>query len=240
MDLPSGSTTTTLATIAAGATVFTKLAKPFAESGAKLIETMLGEPCKVAGGMLSDQLYAWQLMNRVKIAAKAKEKLDAAGIEPKAVSPGFLMPFLEAAGNVEEECLQDLWANLLASGTTSDVSQHPLFLSALRNLTKHEVEALILLAKDNEFKVPDLQTLTPGREEDARPMHFHVIFDFLTSIGLTQKVVTEDRGYLFLPTVFGVLFMSAVGVTKDDNPQQPSVESGDSFPSSTPATRSTR
>src|SRR5688500_1372987 len=91
------------------------MAKPLLDTGAKLIENLLGKPCSVAGEMLSDQLYFWQWKNRISIAAKAKAMLDNNKIAERVVPPTFLLPLLEAAGNVEDESLQDLWAKLLAA-----------------------------------------------------------------------------------------------------------------------------
>ena len=43
------------------------VAKPVAETASKLAETLLGEPFRVAGDLLADQAYAWQVHNRIKI-----------------------------------------------------------------------------------------------------------------------------------------------------------------------------
>ncbi|MBU0718301.1 MAG: hypothetical protein KJ749_08640 [Planctomycetes bacterium] len=36
------------------------LGKPVVETGCRLLEDLRGEPCKVAGEMLADQVYHWQ------------------------------------------------------------------------------------------------------------------------------------------------------------------------------------
>lgn len=113
---------------------FADLAKPFAEEGARLLEGLLGHPCQVAGELLTDQIYWWQWRNRLRIAHKAKAILDSDGTSTKVVPPDFLLPLLEAAGNVEDTSLQDLWANLLAEGVRHETARHPAFVRTLQQM----------------------------------------------------------------------------------------------------------
>jgi hypothetical protein len=147
---------TTAAVIIGGAI---SVAKPVVETGCKLIESLLGEPCKIAGGMMADQIYCWQWENRVRAAHRAKELMDADRLAPKVLPPGFLIPLLEAAGNVDDPELQEMWARLLASAVASEKNQHPAFIHVLRELSRDE--AVILNARTprrfimNEGKTPD-------------------------------------------------------------------------------------
>lgn len=124
-----------------------------ARTGATLIENLLGEPCKVAGSMLSDQIYFWQWKNRIRIAEKAQKILDEKKIAAKVIPPGFLIPLLEAAGNVEDETLQDMWASLLASSVESETSQHPAFVAVLSSLSIEEATLLDYLNRKRGFNV---------------------------------------------------------------------------------------
>lgn len=52
-------------------------------------------------------------MNRVRIAARVQEFLDEKKIPPRVLPKGFLLPLIEAAGNVEDPDLQDSGPALL-------------------------------------------------------------------------------------------------------------------------------
>lgn len=105
--------------------------KPVVDVSARLLESLLGEPMKVAGGMLADQIYIWQLANRVRIVHKAKKMLEERKVDPRILPKGFLLPLLQAAGDAEEPSLQELWARLLANGVENARSCHPGFVDAL-------------------------------------------------------------------------------------------------------------
>lgn len=107
------------------------LGKPVVETACGLVDSLLGEPCKVAGNMLADQVYYWQWRNRVRMAHRAKEMMDQDRIAPRVLPNGFLIPLLDAAGNVEEPDLQEMWARLLVSGIESDEHCHPGFVQVL-------------------------------------------------------------------------------------------------------------
>lgn len=126
--------TTAAAIMAAGLGV----AKPIVETGCTLLENLLGQPAKVAGGMLADSLYAWRWENRVKVAHRAKQIMERDGVAARVVPKGFLLPLVEAAGNVEDPDLQEMWAQLLASGVADDENQHPMFVDTLRRLNRSD------------------------------------------------------------------------------------------------------
>lgn len=124
------SDTSIVAAIVAAAAI----AKPIAEAGCELAKDLLGEPLKVAGGMIADQIYAWQLGNRLRILSRAKQIMQGKNIEARQIATGFLLPLLDCAGNVDNSELQELWANLLVSGVSDDKNQHPMFSETLSRL----------------------------------------------------------------------------------------------------------
>lgn len=105
--------------------------KSVVETVMELIKRLLGEPIKICGDMLSDQLYLWQWKNRIRIVKLAKKKMDENNIAVKVLPPGFFLPLLEAAGNVEEPTLQEMWANLLSSGVKDESHRHPSYTKTL-------------------------------------------------------------------------------------------------------------
>jgi hypothetical protein len=123
------------------------VAKPVVETGCQLLDRLFGKPCEVAGNRVADQIYGWQWANRVRMAARAKVHIEGKGIAPRVLPPGFLIPLVEAAGNIDDPELQDLWARLLASGVESDNCQHPAFVRVLQQISPKEATLLNLIAR---------------------------------------------------------------------------------------------
>lgn len=167
------------------------VAKPVVETGCRLIEDLLGEPFEVAGGMLADQVYAWRWTNRIRIAAKAQRKLAEDGLTAKVLPAGFLMPLLEDAGNIEDPDLQELWANLLASGVHSESNCHPGFANILKQLKREEGLLLDLIAK-RMFRFDETFDVDPVTRQLVRRLIPHDQFP-LNRLGCSEG---EMRSYL--------------------------------------------
>jgi hypothetical protein len=90
------------------------VAKPAVETACTLLENLLGEPAKVAGGMLADQVHWWQWRNRVRILHLAKQRLDERGVEAKVLPPGFLWAELLANAVSDESYRQARFCRVLA------------------------------------------------------------------------------------------------------------------------------
>jgi hypothetical protein len=131
------------------------------ETGCKLIESLLGEPCKVAGNMLADQIYAYQWRNRIKIACKAQELMAQSHVTPRVLPPGFLVSLLDEAGNVDDEKLQDMWASLLASAAADEKYVQTAYKTTLSQLSR--AEALILSTPKPVYELSILDTLEERR-----------------------------------------------------------------------------
>lgn len=111
------------------------VARPVIDKACGLIETMLGEPCKVAGSMLSDQVYWWQWKNRLRIARRAAEILEHEKLATEVVPPDFLVPVLDAVGEVEDESLSEMWARLLVSGMHDEAHRQAMHIEILRKMS---------------------------------------------------------------------------------------------------------
>src|SRR5262245_29894618 len=129
--------------------------KPIVETGTKLIDNLLGKPCLVLGEMLADQVYAFQWGIRLRIAAKAAEKLKGRQIPAGVLPKGFLLPLLEACGNCEEEVVQDMWAELLAKGVQSADGRHPLFIETLRRLAGADACLLDAICRNDPLETKE-------------------------------------------------------------------------------------
>ncbi len=120
---------------------------PLLERGVEFLDSLLGKPIKIAGGMLSDQIYAWRWRNSVRIAAQARELLEKEPAAAKVVAPSFLLPLIEATGDVEDPKLQGLWAQLLAAAAIDETQAHPAFIRALQQFSRTEALVLNRLAE---------------------------------------------------------------------------------------------
>ncbi|MDB5171761.1 MAG: hypothetical protein JWO87_3018 [Phycisphaerales bacterium] len=118
-----------------------------AACGCALIESLLGQPLEVSGAMVADEIYAWQLRQRLAVASRAARLLKEQDLAPRLLRKGFLLPFLDAAGNVDDPELQPLWARLLVSAVSCDYLQHPMLIETLRRMSREDVEVLRELAE---------------------------------------------------------------------------------------------
>lgn len=152
-------------TLAGAMLAVSHAARPVVEKGVELIDSLLGKPCKVAGNLLADRIYTWQWTNRVRAFGRAKEILDAEQIPRQVLPTGFLLPVLDAVGNVEASELHELWARLIASALKDERHQHPAFRETLRYMSgedarflqEHVVDAVGgagNLKEDWEFQAP--------------------------------------------------------------------------------------
>lgn len=123
------------------------IADHISADGCDLIESLLGQPLAVSCAMVADEVYAWQLRQRLAITSKAARILKEQGIAPRLLQKGFMLPFLDAAGNVDDPDLQPLWARLLASAVGCDYLQHPMLIETLRKMSRDDVDAFRELAQ---------------------------------------------------------------------------------------------
>lgn len=145
------------------------IGKPVIETGCKLIESLLGEPCKVAGAMLADQVYLWQWTNRIKIAHRAKELLNQNNVAEKVLPPGFLIPLLDKIGYVYQPALQKMWAGLLASACSDDETDETnlIFLNILSQISSSQAKIISLpfiVGKYNPYQHDGMEYTTIEKE----------------------------------------------------------------------------
>jgi hypothetical protein len=87
------------------------------EKVGSFVAKVIGEPVECAVGMLSDKLRFMRWERQIRMVDKCEEIIRQRQIEGKlrAVSPKLALPIMENASLEENDQLQDLWANLLAS-----------------------------------------------------------------------------------------------------------------------------
>jgi hypothetical protein len=128
------------------------LGKPVVETACELIKNLLGKPCLAIGLLLEDTIYAWRWRNRIRIAHKASVIMQRDHVAAGVLPPGFLLPLLEKAGDVDDEDLQDIWARLLASGAESETHRHPAFVTVLHQLS-HDDTTVLRLVSAQQVKI---------------------------------------------------------------------------------------
>ena len=122
------------------------------ETACNLLEAVLGQPCEAVGGLLTDQIHAWQWKRRIAILEEAESILARKGIASRVLPPAFAIPFLRESGDSADENLQTAWANLLASAVESDQNCHIGFVHTLKQLSP--ADALVLAAMFELGPVP--------------------------------------------------------------------------------------
>lgn len=187
-------------------------AKPAVETACRLVESLLGKPFKVAGGLAADQLQAWRWANRVRIFSRAQEIIDEKQEAADIVPPSFLLPALEKAGDVEDSDLSELWSQLIAKAASEETARHPAFVNILQQLTPddakllHQVHRNVTPAyfawlepdegetrKVHSFLVVDMER----RVFDGwKPEPFHMIIENLQRLGLATAVRIDDPSAL--------------------------------------------
>jgi hypothetical protein len=186
----------------------TKLAKPVVEAGLDLFESLVGNPCRIAGGMLSDHIYAWRLMNRIRILDRVAKRLKGRVIDPKTMPAGFLIPLLDACGDSEDETLQELWAGLLAGAATNADNQSPIFIRVLRDLSADDAKWFL----DASTRPDPLESVRSSDSESFRIEHVERRLEVVGLLSIDHIYHLDEPLFELRKEVsqFGRLFLSAV------------------------------
>lgn len=119
-----------------------------AEAAKEYADLVLKAPLEQLGGILSDSVGYWRLKNRVSILLKTKQLLSDKGIHPGSINPDIFVPLLEDGGNIENEEIQQLFANLLAThlSSHSTAKVHPSFSKVLAQFAPGDAKLLLNVA----------------------------------------------------------------------------------------------
>lgn len=146
------------------------------------------------------------------------EKFKSKGIAIKQLPPEFVLPFIEAAGNVSDETLQEMWANLLASAVNDPEDARVSYVKLLDQLDAPDAKVLHFIAKHGKALSKE-EALEESLKQHAinDDMSFRCFFVSvarLNSLGLVS-VYCEDESegkYSIWLTNFGRSTLSAYGV----------------------------
>lgn len=139
---------------------------------------------------MADHVYAWQTANRIRILERTRRLIEKRSLDPRMVATGFLLPALEAMGSVENDDLEELWAQLLAEAINNESSQKLIHIETLRRLSPHDAIILSRLAERLREGVHARTAATgrPGSNLDAE-WHYLAFRDRFPLIsGITQDV----------------------------------------------------
>jgi hypothetical protein len=134
------------------------------------VSSLLGSPLEEGAGMLQDRLRLarWERQNR--LMDRYSEVVRQRNLVGKtcAVAPKFVVPIVEAASLEENDSLQDMWAELLA--TAGDPSRRDRMRAAFVDILRQiePADALILLTI---FRAP--------KSPSGRPALRHSILESL-------------------------------------------------------------
>lgn len=187
-----------LADIAESLSKVTDIAKPIVETGCNLINKLLGKPLEVAGDLAADQIYGWQWRNRIRIAEKAQRLLEESKVAARVLPRGFLLPLLEAAGNCEEDSLQDLWARLLANATADDGAQLSIHIETLRRLSPGDAAIFSRMAGH-----PRIHTRSVSFSAALRDHERSQALGRLEALGLVKAMPPEMQAIALRGTTLG-------------------------------------
>lgn len=88
-----------------------------------------------------------QAENLLNILAQARSKISIAQISQMQLQQKFLLPFLENAAREDDQDIQKMWTNILASEITDHDAENIRVVDKLKNLSPSSAQFLLKLAK---------------------------------------------------------------------------------------------
>lgn len=121
----------------------------------KLIDVLVDtfSPASETLGLLGDAIRLARVEVATRVALRAKEKAEKAGLRLVAPPFKFLVPFFEKA-SIESESddeMQSLWANLLVSAATNVDQLSPIFIDILSKLRGVDAKVFEDIMSHEEF-----------------------------------------------------------------------------------------
>jgi hypothetical protein len=113
------------------------LLKPYAD----LVNRLFGAAVDEMGRMLGEEVKLRCEVRRAKVIGKLHAAIAEAQFEPQRIPDYIWIPALQAASLLDDELLQEAWANLLANSSDPRQSSAlpPLFTAILKDLAPYDV-----------------------------------------------------------------------------------------------------
>lgn len=137
------------------------------------VARVTNESIEAVTGMLSDKLRFMRWERQLRLANRAKEIIRERGLENnfRVVPPKIALPIIENASLEENDELQDLWANLLASALdlNFDGTLRTAFIDILKQLEIIDVHILEFIYSFEGYKSAKESGSTQGLSETLLP-----------------------------------------------------------------------
>lgn len=117
-----------------------------------LVSRIINEPVEAVVGIFTDRLQFMRAERQLRLADRLREILEERNIQGalRIVPPKFALPIVENASLEEDDELQDLWANLLASAVDANFKgeMRAAFIDIIRQLEVVDVHILDFMFKE--------------------------------------------------------------------------------------------
>jgi hypothetical protein len=107
----------------------------------RFLQRILG-PAAEAADFLSDKIKFWRWQSALRTLDRARTMALDANIRPSEVPLKFLVPFLEKSSLEYEDGMQERWAHLLLSASTTFDGLHNVYLNLLSMMSSEEAGIL--------------------------------------------------------------------------------------------------
>lgn len=160
---------------------------------ASLVSNMLGPASIEVGQFLQQEIRAFRWKSGIRVLERASEFVKDRGISPQAVPAKFLVPFLDSCTLEDDETIQDMWANLLATATDEYSDVHLIFRSILADLSGLEANGLKFLFRSYkpEHPAPHTHSGSFRMYENALEKHVLKAVSKLRKSGHADELIDE-------------------------------------------------
>lgn len=117
------------------------------ERATKVLDAIMGEFGKDLYAHVGARWMAWKCSNIEKLLDRVDELLKEAGGSPSKVAEAAVVPTLEAAANVDDPSLSEMFANLLVSAAQQKPNAtHPAFPGMISAMSSDDAKVLKVFA----------------------------------------------------------------------------------------------
>lgn len=157
----------------------------------RFVSKITGESIEAVTGILSDKLRFMRWERQIRLRDRMHEVINERGLEGRlnTVSPKLALPIIEHASLEENDELQDLWANLLASALDPNFNGmvRAAFIDIIKQLEVVDVHILNLVYSQNEA----WHSARRQRLERRTVPNFHD-FDSTLKVPVTSGMIRKD------------------------------------------------
>lgn len=191
-----------------------KVIQPWSALGADLLNRLLGPAANEAGGWGGEILRDRRAKNAASTLERAAKLLPGGGEDVRRAEPEFVFKAIEAASQVSDPTLQELWARLLARTASSDDGESPALAAVVSRMSPADARIVshhMRTIGDNSCNMEAGRN--PVSMDAAARMQMLGIVE-LKSLSHGAHVVLTGLGYTFGRVIFGNEFRARVPGTR--------------------------